>query len=78
MQKTLYLGVIVAGIVIVLSGLAMWKPVQLWWLTALFGGYDRRATCTSSPWPRSSAFLVIHIVDGVVVPKSLRAMVAGR
>ena len=39
-QKLLYLGVILAGIVMVLSGLAMWKPVQLQELTALFGGYD--------------------------------------
>src|SRR4030067_370763 len=39
-QKLLYVGVILAGIVIVLSGLAIWKPVQLQELTALFGGYD--------------------------------------
>src|SRR5499427_2616421 len=35
-QKLLYLGVILAGIVIVLSGLAIWKPVQLQELTAVF------------------------------------------
>ena len=40
MQRLLYLGVILAGVVIVLSGLAIWKPVQLQELTALFGGYD--------------------------------------
>src|SRR5262249_7300047 len=39
-QKLLYLGVIIAGVVIVLSGLAIWKPVQLQELTALLGGYD--------------------------------------
>ena len=31
---------IVVGVLIVLSGLAIWKPVQLQYLTALFGGYD--------------------------------------
>ena len=36
----LYVGIIVVGIFIVLSGLAIWKPVQLQYLTALFGGYD--------------------------------------
>ena len=40
MQKLLYAGIIVVGIVIVLSGLSIWKPVQLQYLTALFGGYD--------------------------------------
>src|ERR1700754_2784260 len=39
-QKLLYAGIIAVGIVIVLSGLSMWKPVQLHWLVALFGGYD--------------------------------------
>ena len=39
-QRLLYLGVILAGVVIVLSGLSIWKPVQLQELTALFGGYD--------------------------------------
>ncbi len=39
-QKLLYGGVILCGVVIVLSGLAIWKPVQFQELTALFGGYD--------------------------------------
>src|ERR1700760_1712120 len=39
-QKLLYAGIIAVGIVIVLSGLSIWKPVQLHWLVALFGGYD--------------------------------------
>ena len=39
-QKLLYTGIITVGVVIVLSGLSIWKPVQLQYLTALFGGYD--------------------------------------
>src|SRR5580700_4011902 len=39
-QRVLYAGIIAVGIVIVLSGLSIWKPVQLQYLTALFGGYD--------------------------------------
>ena len=39
-QKTFYVGVIAALILVVLSGLAIWKPVQLWWLTMLFGGFQ--------------------------------------
>src|ERR1700748_2448069 len=39
-QRLLYVGVILAGIVIVLSGLSIWKPVQLQELTTVFGGYD--------------------------------------
>src|SRR6516164_10144159 len=32
-QKLLYAGIIVVGVVIVLSGLSIWKPVQLQYLT---------------------------------------------
>src|SRR5262249_28373341 len=39
-QKTLYLGVLAAGMIMVLSGLAIWKPGQFQELTWLFGGFD--------------------------------------
>jgi len=77
-QKLLYLGVIVAGIVIVASGLAIWKPVQLQELTALFGGYDIARYVHFLAMAAIVGFLVIHIVMAFVVPKSLRAMITGR
>jgi thiosulfate reductase cytochrome b subunit len=76
-QKALYLGVIVAGVVIVLSGLAIWKPVQLQELTALFGGYDVARYVHFFAMASIVLFLVIHIVMALLVPKSLRAMVRG-
>jgi thiosulfate reductase cytochrome b subunit len=54
-QKLLYLGVILASIVVVLSGLAIWKPVQLQELTACSAVTMPPATCTSSLWRQSSA-----------------------
>ena len=77
-QKLLYLGVILAGIVIVLSGLAIWKPVQLQELTALFGGYDAARYVHFIAMAVIVGFLVIHIIMAFVVPKSLRAMITGR
>jgi len=77
-QKLLYLGVIVAGIVIVLSGLAIWKPVQLQELTAAFGGYDAARYVHFFAMAVIVAFLVIHVVMALLVPKSLRAMITGR
>ena len=40
MQRLLYVGVILVAIVQVLSGLAIWKPVQFQELTALFFGFQ--------------------------------------
>jgi len=77
-QKLLYLGVILAGIVIVLSGLSIWKPVQLQELTALFGGYDAARYVHFFAMAAIVGFVVIHVVMALVVPKSLRAMITGR
>ena len=77
-RKLLYLGVIVAGVVIVLSGLAMWKPVQLWWLAALFGGYEAARYVHFFAMAAIVGFTVIHVVMAFVVPKALRAMIIGR
>ena len=77
-QKLLYAGIIVVGIVIVLSGLSIWKPVQLQWLTALFGGYDVARYVHFVCMSAIVAFLVVHVALAVLVPKSLRAMVIGR
>lgn len=77
-QKLLYVGVIAAGIVIILSGVAIWKPVQFQELTALFGGYDAARYVHFCAMAVIVGFLVVHVALAVIVPKSLRAMVRGR
>jgi thiosulfate reductase cytochrome b subunit len=77
-QKLLYAGIIVVGIVIVLSGLSIWKPVQLQYLTALFGGYDIARYVHFICMALIVAFLVVHVALALLVPKSLRAMIIGR
>ena len=63
-QKLLYLGVIVAGVVIVLSGLSIWKPVQFQELTGLFGGYDTARYVHFFAMAAIVAFLVVHVTLG--------------
>ena len=77
-QKLLYAGIIVVGIVIVLSGLSIWKPVQLQYLTAFFGGYDIARYVHFVCMAAIVAFLVVHVALALLVPKSLRAMIIGR
>jgi thiosulfate reductase cytochrome b subunit len=76
-QKLLYLGVILAGLVIVLSGLAIWKPVQLQELTALFGGYDAARYVHFVAMATIVGFVALHVALALIVPKSLRAMIRG-
>src|SRR5215813_7831514 len=77
-QRLLYLGVILCGVVIVLSGLAIWKPVQFQELTALFGGYERARYVHFFAMSAIVAFLAVHVALALIVPKSLRAMILGR
>ncbi len=77
-QKLLYLGVILAGVVVVLSGIAIWKPIQLQELTALLGGYEAARYVHFLAMAAIAGFTVIHVVMAFVVPKSLRAIITGR
>ena len=77
-QRLLYVGVILAGVVIVLSGLSIWKPVQLKYLTAFFGGYDFARYVHFFAMAAIAGFIAIHVVMALIVPKSLRAMIVGR
>jgi thiosulfate reductase cytochrome b subunit len=77
-QKVLYAGVILTGILIVLSGLSIWKPVQFQELTALFCGYDFARYVHFVAMAAIVGFLVVHVALALLVPKSLRAMVTGK
>jgi thiosulfate reductase cytochrome b subunit len=76
-QKLLYAGVIVTSILIVLSGLSIWKPVQFQELTALFGGYDAARYVHFICMAAIVGFLMVHILLALIVPKTLRAIVTG-
>jgi thiosulfate reductase cytochrome b subunit len=77
-QKLLYTGVILCGILIVLSGISIWKPVQFQELTALFGGYDAARYVHFFAMSAIVGFLGVHVALALLVPKSLRAMVTGK
>jgi thiosulfate reductase cytochrome b subunit len=77
-QKLLYAGVLLAGLVIVLSGISIWKPVQFWWLTTFFGGYNTARYVHFAAMTAIVCFLFVHVVLALIVPKSLRAIIVGR
>ena len=77
-QKLLYAGVIVTGVLIVLSGLSIWKPVQFQELAALFGGYDFARYVHFVCMVAIVSFLIVHVALALVVPKTLRAIIGGR
>jgi thiosulfate reductase cytochrome b subunit len=77
-QKLLYLGILLTAVVIVLSGVSIWKPVQFQALTSFFGGYNTARYVHFAAMTAIVAFLFVHVTLAVLVPKSLRAMIVGR
>jgi thiosulfate reductase cytochrome b subunit len=77
LQRLAYTFAIIFGMVIVLSGLAIYKPVQLHWLTALFGGYDSARVIHLSCLVLLAGFTLNHIALVALHPRTLVAMITG-
>jgi thiosulfate reductase cytochrome b subunit len=78
LQKGAYTVIVLLGIVSVLSGFAIYKPAQLSWLTALFGGYELARFWHFWAVFLFLAFTLVHVTLVFVVdPASLRAMITG-
>jgi thiosulfate reductase cytochrome b subunit len=78
LQKAAYSFIFVLGVLSVLTGFAIYKPVQLSWLTATFGGYElARYWHFWAVWI-FVAFTLVHVALVFLVdPASLRAMITG-
>jgi thiosulfate reductase cytochrome b subunit len=77
-QKFAYLFSIVDLIVLVLSGLVIWKSVQFPHLRELMGGYDNARIVHFVAMSLLVAFIVVHVAMVALVPRSLLTMIRGR
>lgn len=76
-QKLLYVGVISVGILIVVSGLAIWKPIQFSELVALFGSFQNARLVHFFCMTAIVLFVVVHVALALLVPQTLVAMFTG-
>jgi thiosulfate reductase cytochrome b subunit len=76
-QKTLYVGVICVGILIVITGLCLWKPIQFSELAGLFGSFQIIRLIHFLCMSAIVAFIFIHVTLALLVPQSLVAMLTG-
>jgi thiosulfate reductase cytochrome b subunit len=76
-QKLLYIGVLVLGVLVVLSGLSVWKPVQLWWLTDLFYGFQGARWVHFLCMSGFVLFLIVHVALAILVPRTIVTMITG-
>jgi thiosulfate reductase cytochrome b subunit len=76
-QRLLYVAVLLAGVLAVASGLALWKPVQLDLLSSLFGGYEITRRVHFVAMSGIVAFVVVHLALVLLVPRTLPPMITG-
>jgi thiosulfate reductase cytochrome b subunit len=76
-QKVLYVGIILVGIVVVISGLAIWKPIQFSELTTLFYDFQTARLVHFLCMSAIVGFLTVHVALAILVPRSLLAMLTG-
>jgi thiosulfate reductase cytochrome b subunit len=77
-QKAFYWGVVLDLLLMLVSGLAIWKPVQTWPLEVLFGGFQGARIVHFLGMAAISLFLIVHVALVILVPKTFVAMITGR
>ncbi len=76
-QRLLYIGVLSLIVLLVLSGLAIWKPVQFQTLAKLFVTFQGARWVHFLSMTGVVLFLVVHVALALLVPKTIVAMVTG-
>src|SRR5258708_23912467 len=77
-QRAAYLALIVALIVMVLSGLAIWKPVQLYWLARLIRDYEGARLLHFFAMAAVVLIVIMHVIMVILVPRTFPTMLTGR
>lgn len=77
-QRALYIGVLLLGIMALLSGLGLWKPVQLQLIDDLVGGYPVVRWIHFFAMAGIVGFVAVHLVLVALVPRTLPSMITGR
>jgi len=77
-QRLAYLFVIADAVLLVMSGLVLWKSVQFPILRELLGGYETTRRVHFFAMSALVTFVVVHLVMVALVPRTLLAMIRGR
>ena len=77
-QRAAYLFVMLDAVLLVLSGLVLWKSVQFPLLRELLGGYETARRVHFFAMAALVAFVVLHLEMVALVPRTLLTMIRGR
>lgn len=78
LQRLAYIGVVLDLLLLVLSGLVLWKSVQFPLLRELLGGYEGARRVHFVSMALLLGFVAGHVLMVAIVPRTLVAMLRGR
>lgn len=76
-QKLLYAGVIAVIAFQIVTGIAIWKPIQFSGLVSLFGDFQGARLAHFLGMATICAFFVVHVTLALLVPRTILAMLTG-
>jgi thiosulfate reductase cytochrome b subunit len=76
-QRAAYLALIFFFALLVVSGLAIWKPVQLYWLARWMGDYEGARLLHFFAMAAVALIVVVHVVMVILVPRTFPTMFTG-
>jgi thiosulfate reductase cytochrome b subunit len=77
-QRAAYVALIFFLVVLIATGLAIWKPVQLYWLSALMGDYEGARYLHFFAMSAVALIVIVHVIMVVLVPRTFPTMITGR
>jgi thiosulfate reductase cytochrome b subunit len=77
-QRVAYIGVALVTLIAILSGLAIWKPVQLQELTALMGGFEAARRVHFFAMVGLVLFILLHVALAIRTRGLVISMITGR
>jgi thiosulfate reductase cytochrome b subunit len=77
-QRAAYLAIILCLVVLVFTGLAIWKPVQFQEIAGLTGGYEGARFLHFGAMALMVFIVLIHSVMVILVPRTFPTMITGR
>ena len=77
-QRAAYLALIFFLVVLIASGLAIWKPVQLYWLASLMGDYEGARLLHFFAMSALAFIVFVHVLMVILVPRTFPTMFTGR
>jgi thiosulfate reductase cytochrome b subunit len=77
-QRAAYLGLVLLLIVLVLTGLVLWKPVQFYWYGQFIGDYEGARLLHFFAMAGVGLIVAVHVVMVALVPRTFPSMFTGR